>query len=564
MNKGTWCKVRRHLTILLSLAIFFGGLNVFGLEALAQTLRFIANDGTDTVYIYTADSVSEGDLKFYYNSVEQTELPNHKRDGYVFDGWEKDGTVLEGLPTADNTTNVITYKAKYTDITYTIQYHSNGGKGTVGVTTGLYDKIVTLASGSGLSKNGYTFKGWAKSDSATVADYVANESVELGTVFGNSETKKTTLYAVWGTNYTATLDPNYEGSTTTSVTGYEVKLTTPSRNGYNFDGWYTASEGGTRVGGGGDTITLSQNITYYAHWSNRERFLEVNLSNTSIVKEVKLPTDHAMDTPYLNSIFGDSGYLEVSVLNSGKANKKLKDYIDDYYDDHDFDYDDLDIRFLEITPHYVGTTLNDVVEIRLTLSSSPDSNHRLRVVRMHNNEPEKFDTLSSRPNDTEKFEDGTSYQSGSTLYIYTKRFSEYAVAYVDSGVSMYTVSFNLNGATGVSAISSQTVPKNGKASAPSVVRSGYTVEWYKEAACTNKWDFSNDKVTGNMTLYAKWIQNGATPTPSATAANAGRAAKTLDKNTAVWLWLVVILAGAGVVWFATGGLERINRKRKGE
>lgn len=28
--------------------------------------------------------------------------------------------------------------------------------------------------------------------------------------------------------------------------------------------------------------------------------------------------------------------------------------------------------------------------------------------------------------------------------------------------------------------------------------------WYKEAACTNAWDFANDKVTGNITLYAKW------------------------------------------------------------
>lgn len=28
--------------------------------------------------------------------------------------------------------------------------------------------------------------------------------------------------------------------------------------------------------------------------------------------------------------------------------------------------------------------------------------------------------------------------------------------------------------------------------------------WYKEPACTNAWDFANDKVTGNITLYAKW------------------------------------------------------------
>ncbi|MDE7213346.1 MAG: InlB B-repeat-containing protein, partial [Anaeroplasmataceae bacterium] len=36
-------------------------------------------------------------------------------------------------------------------------------------------------------------------------------------------------------------------------------------------------------------------------------------------------------------------------------------------------------------------------------------------------------------------------------------------------------------------------------------RKGYTfVGWYKDAACTNAFDFEEDVVTGNITLYAKW------------------------------------------------------------
>ncbi len=34
----------------------------------------------------------------------------------------------------------------------------------------------------------------------------------------------------------------------------------------------------------------------------------------------------------------------------------------------------------------------------------------------------------------------------------------------------------------------------------------YFQGWYKEADCTNKWDFENDKLTGDTTLYAKWVQ----------------------------------------------------------
>ena len=37
---------------------------------------------------------------------------------------------------------------------------------------------------------------------------------------------------------------------------------------------------------------------------------------------------------------------------------------------------------------------------------------------------------------------------------------------------------------------------------------GYTFGgWYKDADCTNEWDFATDTVTGATTLYAKWIAN---------------------------------------------------------
>jgi uncharacterized repeat protein (TIGR02543 family) len=40
------------------------------------------------------------------------------------------------------------------------------------------------------------------------------------------------------------------------------------------------------------------------------------------------------------------------------------------------------------------------------------------------------------------------------------------------------------------------------------VRTGYTFGgWYKEAACTNAWNFSTDAVTVETTLYAKWTIN---------------------------------------------------------
>lgn len=56
------------------------------------------------------------------------------------------------------------------------------------------------------------------------------------------------------------------------------------------------------------------------------------------------------------------------------------------------------------------------------------------------------------------------------------------------------------------------IPKNTKiqsATSLTPVYSGYVFGgWYKEADCTNLWNFEEDTVTNNTTLYAKWTEEG--------------------------------------------------------
>lgn len=47
-----------------------------------------------------------------------------------------------------------------------------------------------------------------------------------------------------------------------------VELSTPTRDGYTFLGWYTAADDGTKVGDGGASYTPTGDITLYAHWIN--------------------------------------------------------------------------------------------------------------------------------------------------------------------------------------------------------------------------------------------------------------------------------------------------------
>jgi len=76
--------------------------------------------------------------------------------------------------------------------------------------------------------------------------------------------------------------------------------------------------------------------------------------------------------------------------------------------------------------------------------------------------------------------------------------------YVKWNINYYTVSFNADGGSPVP--NSQNIAHGGKVATPSAMtKTGYSFGgWYKEAACTNQWNFATDSVTGEITLYAKW------------------------------------------------------------
>ncbi|MCI9078892.1 MAG: leucine-rich repeat protein [Lachnospiraceae bacterium] len=85
-----------------------------------------------------------------------------------------------------------------------------------------------------------------------------------------------------------------------------------------------------------------------------------------------------------------------------------------------------------------------------------------------------------------------------------------------------SVNFDSNGGSSVNAI--EDIAYNSVITEPSVpVKDGYKFEgWYKSAEFKDKWDFSTDKVTQNINLFAKWSKNqeenpgGATAEPEGT------------------------------------------------
>ncbi len=107
----------------------------------------------------------------------------------------------------------------------------------------------------------YSFDGWYTESSGGTK--VTESTVVTALV-------NQTLYAHWTANkFTLTYNANggsvSPGSKTLTFGDSYGTLPTPTRSHYNFDGWYTAASGGTKVSSS-TTPSSAVNITIYAHW----------------------------------------------------------------------------------------------------------------------------------------------------------------------------------------------------------------------------------------------------------------------------------------------------------
>lgn len=186
---------------------------------------------------------------------------------------------LYGLETIQYTKDIlITTTTTIYTVTFNVQGH---GTAPAAQTVNSGEKATKPADPTA---TGYTFGGWYTNTACTDA-YDFNAAV----------TKDITLYAKWTekpTTYTVTYNYNYNGATDTEATytvgGAALTLPTPTREGYTFNGWYTAATGGTKIGDVGASYTPTNNITLYAQWTanttNQDTVFFVNQYNWQTVK----------------------------------------------------------------------------------------------------------------------------------------------------------------------------------------------------------------------------------------------------------------------------------------
>ena len=196
-------------------------------------------------------------------------------EGETFMGWtEQQGSTRLFNFATQITRDIHLYPVIMDGKTYTLTYNSNGGTGTVPTDSNKYAKgtYAQVVSGSGLTKKGMIFLGWSTDQNAVSPAYYPGGSVKIN--------DNTTLYAVWGTptgKAAITYHSNFGNDETRkseekpinsliTVEGYG-NLNLPSRTGYEFTGWNTASDGtGTAYAAGATARLTAGGNNLYAQW----------------------------------------------------------------------------------------------------------------------------------------------------------------------------------------------------------------------------------------------------------------------------------------------------------
>ena len=213
--------------------------------------------GTNNFLMYDAQG---GTVSPTYTSTSPATLPTPTREGYTFLNWN---TKADGTGTKRNAGTSYSFSSSTTLYAIwaknvTVSFSSEGAI------------ISTISAGAGSTKNlpattmtSSWLEGWYTEESGGTK--VGNGGASF--TLPNSDT---TYYAHWSPKFTVAYNAN-GGTVGVAQAVYEgtaLTLPTPTNGVKTFEGWFTAAEGGTLVGTGGDSYTPTADIELFAHWSD--------------------------------------------------------------------------------------------------------------------------------------------------------------------------------------------------------------------------------------------------------------------------------------------------------
>jgi uncharacterized repeat protein (TIGR02543 family) len=253
-------------------ATYTDGASVSDLTTTSTVTLYAVWTGKTYTVVYDRNGGTGGtdmsNSTFTYGSSAYLKTNTYTRTGYTFGGWAispngdlvyTDGQYVSNLTTEASVTLYAVWGTNYT-----VVYDRNGGTGgsAMADTVFVYGVAQALRTNT-YTRESYTFLGWARTPTATSAEFSNGQSV-----MNLAATGTVTLYAVWGTTFTE----NFESGGGISLTGWTFV------NGSQTNKWFV----GTATANGGSrscyisnnssansyTITSTSAVHFYRDFNN--------------------------------------------------------------------------------------------------------------------------------------------------------------------------------------------------------------------------------------------------------------------------------------------------------
>ncbi len=261
-------------------------------------------------------------------------------------------------------------------------------------------------------------------------------------------------------------------------------LSTPTREGYTFDGWYTAPSGGTKISS--STTVPAGDVTYYAHWkiNNYMVTFDKNYLENNLAINASNPNNYSKSS-YLKSstIIGNNSAIDGKILEFTGADKFSGIYfpMDELNNGETYTWS---VYVKSDTPRdkfRLGHEQKGGIDINLSTEWQRFT-HTFTAKYNYGHHAFVFYTWSKEVAGNEVV-----WSEDSKLYIHSLEVSKTSSLNVTTAIKKYNETL-------------------GTLSTPT--REGYTFDgWYTNPVGGTKID-SNTSVTSDVTYYAHWKYNG--------------------------------------------------------
>ena len=490
--------------------------NILTITSASVTLTAQWEAITYTV-IYGGEGIELGNLIFNYDGKQFTsrgvaaELAQPQRTGYAFMGWKYgDNVIADTLAELFSKTNLgdsaqatveISLTAEWSPNTYTVVFNANGATGDMLPQSFTYGTSQALIKNE-FSRTGYTFLGWAKTNSADTEEFKDEQSVINLTA---EDGATVTLYAVWeASGYTVTFDANGDGVTgemqAQSFTyGQSVTLDANNfeREGYHFLGWATSKESNNVVYADKAEIGSLQStgLTLFAVWEINTYTVTFNGVNVSGLGNATV--NHGSEYTYnLSAVYGYGLPDNVTIVIDGVP-------LEDGYT-YNKESGVITISANKITGN-VKISASGVIK---TYTVSFNSNDGSTVDNITVNHGEKVTAPKAPTKNGYAF---AGWYVGDIAYDFNTAVTADVELTAKWNAIEYTISYVLNGGTNADGAVTTFTVESGEITLLAPTREGYSFDgWYNA-------EIGGDKVTiieagnvGNITLYARWTTESHT------------------------------------------------------